>query len=202
MIVTIDLEEPESWLVYRVADVIREGGLAIVPTDTGYGFCCDIHNRAAVEKLYRVKNIDRKKPLGLLVRDIQEAATYTAGIPNWAFRIMKRGTPGPYTFILTASKQIPRMMLSKQRTVGVRIPDAQLIILLTEQLTNALVTSSVPIQRIEALYDPAEIEQRYGKEVDVIVDGGICPVNPSTVIDFTGRDVEVIREGAGSLDIL
>lgn len=201
MHLAIDFEEPESWLLYRVADALRDGKVIALPTDTGYGFACDILNRQATEKLYRLKGMDKQKLLSILVPDIQTASLYTAGIPNTAFRIMRRALPGPYTFILRASKEIPRTLLTKQRTIGIRIPDAPLIIALGEQFERAILISSVPADDDQASHDPQQIEREY-RELDLIVDSGILPLQPSTILDLTGNEPVVLREGAGSLDVL
>lgn len=197
MYLQIDGEYPELWRLDAVARAVREGGLGVIPTDTVYAFVCGIGSKRAIERLYRVKELDQKKPLSILCQDLRAVSEYTRGIPTSAYRAMKRCLPGPYTFILKASSQVPRIMLRKRRTVGVRVPDDDICAALLQALDEPLLCSSVRTKDDSFWNDPAQISDEFGKRLDFVVDGGERLAEPSTVIDLTGRVAEVIREGKG-----
>jgi len=202
VLLTIDANEPEPWLVARVAQVLRRGGLAVVPTDTVYSIVCLISDGDAVTRLYEAKGISAAKRLSLLVPDIASAAAYTRGIPNQVFRIMRRALPGPYTLIFQASSEVPRIMLHKRRTVGLRIPDSAIVLALLTELQEPLLSTSVRNLSDEWVLDPVAIDTDYGEAVDVVVDGGLLAAEPSTVIDLSGDRPVLVREGKGDLGVL
>jgi len=202
VLLTIDANEPEPWLVARVAQVLRRGGLAVVPTDTVYSIVCLISHGDAVARLYEAKGISAAKRLSLLVPDIASAAAYTRGIPNQVFRIMRRALPGPYTLIFQASSEVPRIMLHKRRTVGLRIPDSAIVQALLAELQEPLLSTSVRNLSDEWVLDPVAIDTDYGDAVDVVVDAGLLAAEPSTVIDLSGDRPVLVREGKGDVGVL
>jgi tRNA threonylcarbamoyl adenosine modification protein (Sua5/YciO/YrdC/YwlC family) len=202
MLLAVDPVEPEHWLVADVVKVIRRGGVVVIPTDTVYGAACDIASEPAVERLYQLKGMSDKKLLSILCADLVMAASYTGGIPNTLFRVVRRKLPGPYTFILPASKALPRIMRKYRRTVGIRVPDCPITLELLRQFGRPLITTSMRSGPGTWLNDPSEIELEYRGQVDLVVDGGRLFPEPSTVIDFTGAQPEVVREGKGPVDFL
>jgi tRNA threonylcarbamoyl adenosine modification protein (Sua5/YciO/YrdC/YwlC family) len=200
VLLSIDPVEPEPWLVARVEQLLRRGGLAVLPTDTVYALACRLGDPDAVERLYEVKNITAAKRLSILVPDIAAASRYTRGIPNSVFRAMRRVLPGPYTFIFQASSEVPRVMLRKRRTVGIRIPDNAIVQALLLSLDEPLLSTSVRNERDEWILDPLQIEADLDGGVDLVVDGGRLTDEPSTVIDLSGGEPVLVREGKGDVD--
>jgi tRNA threonylcarbamoyl adenosine modification protein (Sua5/YciO/YrdC/YwlC family) len=202
VLIQIDPDQPESWLVARAAEVLRRGGVAVVPTDTVYGLACGISHPRAIERIYALKDLDAKKPLAILVPDMRVASTYATGISTSVFRMMKRVLPGPYTFIFEATKEVPKIMLRRRKTIGLRMPDNVIVMELLDELGEPLLTTSVRQPDDQFLNDPVEIEQRYGSGVDVVIDGGVLLPEPSTVVDFSSDVPELVREGKGDVDAL
>lgn len=202
MLLTIDPLEPESWLLARVVNVLRRGGLVVTPTDTVYSYACLLDNPDAVERLYQVKGIAAAKRLSILVGDLATAARYAKGMTTPVFRMMKRVLPGPYTFIFPATSQVPRTMLRKRRTIGIRYPDSPILLALLEQLQAPLLTTSVRNDADEWVLDPVEIDSQVGHLVDLVIDGGKVPNEPSTVIDLSGDEPVLLRQGKGSVEAL
>jgi tRNA threonylcarbamoyl adenosine modification protein (Sua5/YciO/YrdC/YwlC family) len=202
MLLAVDPVEPEHWLLAQVVKILQKGGVVVIPTDTVYGVVCDVRSDVGAERIYRLKGMDPKKTLSILCSDLGMAAQYTRGIPNTLFRVVRRKLPGPYTFILPASKELPRIMRKNRKTVGVRIPDCPIALALIEQFGRPLLSTSVRLKPGEWILDPEAIEDTYGNSIDLIVDGGALYPEPSTVIDFSGMDPEVIREGKGAVDFL
>jgi len=197
MLLSIDPEQPEPWLIGRVANTLRRSGVVVIPTDTVYALACSLESAEAVERLYEVKGITPAKRLSLLVPDIATASRFTRGITNSVFRAMRRVLPGPYTFIFAASTEAPRIMLRKRRTVGIRLPDSPIALALLAELGEPLLTTSVRGPQDEFLLDPAAIEDELGSQVDLVVDGGLLANEPSTVVDLSGGEPVVVREGKG-----
>ncbi len=202
MILELDPYDPEHWIAQEAVRVLERGGVVALPTDTVYGVACDIENDAAVKRIYQLKGMDPKKLLSILCADLTMAAKYTQGIPTAWFRILKRELPGPYTFILPASKEMPRAMLKQRKTVGIRVPDCPIALELIRQLGRPLLSTSIRMGEAEWLNDPVEIETYYRHELDLVVDGGLLIPEPSTVVDFSGREPELVREGKGNVDFL
>ena len=202
MLIQIDADQPESWLIGRAADILKKGGVAIVPTDTVYGLACDITNQKAIERIYKLKNLDAKKPLAILVSDMATIGHYARSISNTSFRTLKRVLPGAYTFVFNATQDVPKIMLRKRKTIGVRMPDNAIVLDLLEELGSPLLTTSIRTPDDDFINDPLVIEDIYGKNIDLVIDGGLLAPHPSTVIDLTGHDPILIREGKGDIEAL
>jgi len=198
MLLKINPETPQLRLVRIVADSLRQGGVIAYPTDTIYGIGCDIFNRKGVKKIYQIKQRDPRKPFSFICSDLSEVANY-AQVSNAAFKIMKRYLPGPYTFVLEASRVVPDLLTTKQKTVGIRIPDNPIALQIVRELGHPLVTTSANISGEDIFSDPADIQQKLGKLLDLVVDGGSLSGDPSTVISLVNDQVEVIRAGVGDI---
>ena len=192
---------PEPWLIKQVVDAVNRGKVVILPTDTVYAIVCSVDSKKALETIYKIKNATSGKPLSVLFPDLSTITDYTRGIPNAAFRVMKRTLPGPYTYILEASKRLPPGALEKRTTIGVRIPDHPVALAVLRELSHPLMATSVTHEDDQVLDDPIELSQRLGRDTDYVVDAGAIYPQPSTIIDFTGPEPVVVREGKGSLDL-
>ncbi len=202
MILEIDPVEPEPWLLVRAAKVLREGGIVVSPTDTVYGLTCGITHHDAIRRIYKLKDMDPKKPLSILVGDMTMVGRYAKGVSTPAFRLLKRVLPGPYTFIFEATSEVPKIMLRKRRTIGIRMPDNPIILALLEEMGEPLLSSSILDPENEFVNDPEEIEQSLGRNVEMVIDGGILLPLPSTVVDLSGDGPVLIREGKGDVELL
>jgi len=202
VIVEIDPTEPEPWLVARAADVLRKGGVAIIPTDTVYGLACGISHDKAIKRIYSLKDMDPKKPLAVLVGDMTTVGVYARGVTTPYFRLLKRVLPGPYTFIFDATSEVPKIMLRKRRTIGVRMPDHPITLALLEELDEPLLTTSVRTPDDHWVIEPLEVESTLDDRVDVVVDGGPLVAQPSTVVDLSGSEPVLVREGKGDVAAL
>lgn len=199
MIFVINPQNPQPRLVRQTAEILQKGGAIISPTDTTYGIGCDLFNKKAVERVYRIKEAEPDKPLSFICADLKDLSTYAVGVSNYAYQTMRRLLPGPYTFVLRASKMVPKIMVSRQKTVGIRIPDNEICLSIVRELGHPIVSTSVAQPRDEVLSDPEEIHARFGKQVDLVIDGGILLSDLSSVVDLSGEMPEVIREGKGDV---
>ena len=190
-------EQPQTRHIHRIVSQLQSGGLIVYPTDTMYGLGCDIFNKKAIDRIYQAKQRSHTKPLSFVCADLTDLAQYARNISNTTYRLMKRLLPGPYTFILEASRQVPKFMMSNRKTVGIRVPDNEICLSIVRELGRPIVSTSVTQHEDEILNDPKIIEARFGKVVDIIVDGGILVSDPSTVVDLTGEEPVVLREGKG-----
>ena len=198
--ISVDERWPNARQIERVAQIIESGGLVVYPTDTIYGLGCDMMNRKSVERVYEMKGKNRKHPLSFICPDLKNIARF-AVVSNIAYRLMKRILPGAYTIILPAAREVPRMMMSKTATVGIRVPDHAVTRMLVERLENPIVTTSVPSPAHVAFSDPDEIARRL-PFLDAIVDCGLIAPEPSTIIDLTTDVPRLIRQGKGSIDAI
>jgi tRNA threonylcarbamoyl adenosine modification protein (Sua5/YciO/YrdC/YwlC family) len=200
MILAINPKNPQVRLIHKVVDVIEQGGVIGYPTDTIYGVGCDLFNPEAIQKIHRFKKVEGKKPLSFICSDLKDISQY-AFVSNYAYKMMKRVLPGPYTFILKATKLVPKIAQTKQKTVGIRIPDNKICLALVKELGHPIISTSVNKPN-EGLYnDPAEIEERFGKHLDVVIDGGVIVAEHSSIIDLTGDFPKVIRAGKGDVSL-
>ncbi len=201
--ITIHPQNPQSRLISQVVTVIRHGGVIIYPTDSSYALGCLIGNKAAMDRIRRIRNLDEQHNFTLVCRDLSEIASY-ARLDNRAFRLIKSLTPGPYTFILNATREVPRRLQNpKRKTIGLRIPDHPIALALLESLGEPLMSVTLILPNEEMpLTDPEDMQDRLGPQVDVIIDGGYCGFEPTTIIDLAGDVPVVIRQGKGDTTFL
>ena len=200
MILTINSKNPQLRLIRKVVEVLRQGGVIGYPTDTVYGLGCDLLNSEAIRKIHQLKKMEKGKPLSFICADLKDISKY-AFVSNYAYKTMKRFLPGPYTFILKATKLVPRTALTKQRTVGIRIPDNKICLSLVRELGNPIISSSI-YKPDEGLYnDPGEIQERFGRQLDLVIDGGVIVAGHSSIIDLTDETPMVIRKGKGDVSL-
>ena len=196
----VHFQTPNKRSIQKAAKVMKDGGLVIYPTDTLYGMGCSIRFKQAIQKIYQIKGKSKFAPTSIICSSIQEASNYVR-ISNYAFKVLRRCLPGPYTFILEATREIPKLMLSKRKEVGIRIPDSQVVLELVQELGNPIVNSSINFTEGKLLNDPDEIVKLFNNNVDLILDGGILPNPiPSTVVRIIDDILELQREGKGELD--
>ncbi|MBW2264274.1 MAG: threonylcarbamoyl-AMP synthase [Deltaproteobacteria bacterium] len=194
----INDKNPEKRKIGQAVEILRDGGVIAYPTGTVYGLGCDLTNKKALERVYQIKGIDRKKPLSFLCPDLSEIARF-AFVDNTTYRILKRLVPGPYTFILEATKEVPRLVLRKRNTVGIRVPDHPVAQALLETLGSPIISTSATKDG-QVLMDGEEIEKAF-PALDLVLDAGPGSALASTILAFSSTgEVEVIREGAGDLD--
>lgn len=194
--VSVHPVNPQGRHIARAAQVLRDGGIVVYPTDTVYGLGCDITSKHALERIIRIKGRDPKKPMSFVCSDLTHISHY-ARVSNFAYRILKRFLPGPYTFVLEASREVPKLLLTKQKTVGIRVPDHRVALALVAELGNPVLSTSASRQGIDPLGTAAEVNGSLGREVDLILDVGVLPLVPSTIVSLVDDEVKVLREGAG-----
>jgi len=191
-------DNPQPRLLKQAAQILHGGGIAAVPTDSSYAFVCRLDDRSAAENLRRIRGVDEKHHLTLLCRDLSELASY-ARVDNRQYRLLKMATPGPFTFILEATKEVPRRVSHpSRRTIGLRVPDHRVTQELLAILGQPLIaTTLIPPDESEPMNDPHEIRERFQKTIQAVVDAGACPMEPTTVVDLTGDEPVLVREGRG-----
>jgi tRNA threonylcarbamoyl adenosine modification protein (Sua5/YciO/YrdC/YwlC family) len=194
----IDAEHPQPRAVERAAAVLAQGELLAYPTDSCYALGCDARSRRAVERLYALKGRDKRKPFALLVADLSDVARY-AIVSNFAYRVLRQHTPGPFTFVLPATRLVPELLLNKQKQVGIRVPASQVPRALARALDGPLVTTTATGEEGEPLADPRDIKERYGHALALVLDAGLQAGHPSTVVSLLGDQVDILRQGAGVL---
>ena len=194
---------PQLRLLRQAVALLEKGGVLAVPTDSSYALACHLDDKAAADRLRRIRGVDDRHHLTLLCRDLRELANY-ARVDNRQFRLIKSATPGPFTFILEASKEVPRRVSHPQRkTIGLRVPDhAVLQALLELHAGPLLATTLIPPDETEPLNDAAEIRERYERQVEAVLDAGACPLEPTTVIDLSGDESALVRQGRGDAALL
>jgi tRNA threonylcarbamoyl adenosine modification protein (Sua5/YciO/YrdC/YwlC family) len=198
MLLQIHPDNPQARHVRTVVDIIERGGVVIYPTDTIYGLGCDIFQQKAIERICRIKKVDpRKAQLSFICSDLSHLSDYAKQINTSTYRLLKEYLPGPYTFILPASKMVPKILQSKKDTIGLRIPDNNIACAIIRELGRPILSASLPGEMIEDYTDPEVMYENFRNEVDVVVDGGIGGSVPSTIIDCTKDVCEVTRMGAG-----
>jgi tRNA threonylcarbamoyl adenosine modification protein (Sua5/YciO/YrdC/YwlC family) len=198
LFLTIHPSNPNERHIKTVVECLKDGGVIIYPTDTIYGLGCDIYKPSAIEKICAIKNIQpAKAQLSFVCNSLSHLSGYTKGISTPMFRILKEYLPGPYTFILPASKEVPKLLQTKKSTVGLRIPDNKIALHITQLLEHPIISASLPGEMIEDYTDPELILEKFDKQVDIVIDGGIGGITPSTIIDCTQNEPELIREGLG-----
>ncbi|MBP1648887.1 MAG: Sua5/YciO/YrdC/YwlC family protein [Bacteroidetes bacterium] len=203
MIVKIHLKNPEPRLIKKAAEILAAGGIVIYPTDTVYGLGCSVENKNAIEKIYLIKRQRTDKPFSFICSDLTHISEY-ARVSNAAFKTMKHLIPGPYTFILPAGrmKTLPKILVSKRKSVGIRVPDSRVALDLVKQLGHPILSTSVTSDEGAILNDPAIISEHFNSIVDMIIDGGNLTSEPSTILDLTDEAPVVVRQGAGDTSML
>jgi tRNA threonylcarbamoyl adenosine modification protein (Sua5/YciO/YrdC/YwlC family) len=198
MQVAINNQNPQMRLIRKAVEILRGGGIVIYPTDTVYGMGCDLFNKKGIERIYEIQHRDRRQPLSFICADLKDISRY-ARVSDDAYKIMRRLLPGPYTFILEASRAVPKIILPKRQTTGIRIPKNNICMALVAEMGSPVISTSVKDEDGELLSDPRIIEELFGKRVDMIIDGGIIVATPSSVISLLDEGVEVIRAGKGDV---
>jgi tRNA threonylcarbamoyl adenosine modification protein (Sua5/YciO/YrdC/YwlC family) len=191
---------PQQRLINHVADLLRGGAVIAYPTDTIYGIGCDITNKKAIERVYQIKQWPRTKPFSFICSDLKNISQY-AKVSNYAYKTMRRLLPGPYTFILQGSNQVPKMMLTKRKTAGIRVPDNPICLSLIKSLGNPIISTSAAAHDGRQFNEPWMIEEYYGKQLDLVIDGGWVPGEPSSVVSLIDDEPVVLREGLGTVDL-
>jgi tRNA threonylcarbamoyl adenosine modification protein (Sua5/YciO/YrdC/YwlC family) len=200
MLLHLHPTHPQERIIKQAVELLRNGGVIIYPTDTIYALGCDLRQPKAFERICRLKNIDpAKAQFSLICRDLSHLSDFTKGLDTPLFRFIKAQIPGPFTFILPASKEVPKLMQSKKSTIGIRVPDHPICQQLIGMLGNPIISTSLPGEWVEEYTDPVYMEERFGKQVDVILDGGIGGMVPSTIIDCTEDEPVITRQGAGEI---
>ena len=195
MILSVNPDNPQQRLIQRIADQLDAGGIIAYPTDTFYGIGCDLNNKKGIQLIYKLKNRPLKKPFSLVCDSLKEINQY-AVVSNYAYKTMKRLLPGPYTFILKGTRLVPKIMLTKRKTVGIRVPKNQICLNITATLGRPIISTSAGYD------DPQSIKEAYAPHLNIIVDGGIYYQNPSSVISLINDAPEIIREGKGDISSL
>ena len=198
MLIHVHPENPQERLIKQIVEVLENGGIIIYPTDTIYGLGCDIFQHKAVEKICAIKNVQpAKAQLSFICHDLSDLSQYAKQLDTSVYRSLKQHLPGPYTFILQASKSVPKILKTKKDTVGIRVPDNNIARAIVKQLGRPILSASLPGENVEEYTDPEVIEEIFGKRVDLVIDGGTGGIRPSTIIDFSKGEAEVVREGLG-----
>ncbi len=191
---------PQERHISRVVDIIKKGGIIVYPTDTFYGIGCDIMNKKAIEKIYLLKQRKKDKPFSFICPDLKNISLY-AKVSNMAYRNMKRLLPGAYTFVLPGSKLVPKIMLTKRKTAGIRVPDNNIALAIANRLDYPMISTSATDPDGKAFSDPSLIHDYFMKNIDVVIDGGAVPGAPSSVVSLIDDIPQIIRYGAGDVNI-
>lgn len=198
LLLQVHPDNPNPRNLRTIVDCLSSGGVIIYPTDTIYGFGCDIFQPKAIERICRIKQIDpQKAQLSFVCYDLSDLSKYTKATSTPLYRLLKRYLPGPYTFILPASKEVPKILQTKRHTIGIRVPDNNIARNIVLELGHPIISTSLPGEMVEEYTDPELIAEKFDKLVDIVVDGGIGGMIPSTIVDCTTDSYEVVREGAG-----
>jgi tRNA threonylcarbamoyl adenosine modification protein (Sua5/YciO/YrdC/YwlC family) len=198
MLLHIHPDNPQARQIKTVVDCLQKGGIIIYPTDTIYGLGCDIFHHKAIERICRIKRVDPSKAqLSFICADLSHLSDFTKQLPTSTFRLLKEYLPGPFTFILPASKQVPKILQSKKDTIGLRIPDNNIANAILKELGHPILSTSLPGEMVEDYTDPEIMFENFNKEVDIVINGGIGGTVPSTVIDCTTDAPVLIRQGLG-----
>lgn len=202
MLVHIHPQDPQPRLIKQVTECLKDGGVIIYPTDTIYGLGCDIMQQKAIERICRIKQVDpQKAQLSFICSDLSNLSVYTRSIDTPLYRLLKRYLPGPYTFILPASKLVPKILQSKKSTIGLRVPDNNICQHILHELGHPILSASLPGEMVEEYTDPEVIYEKFSGQVDFVIDGGIGGMTPSTIVDCTTDDWTITRQGLGEIVI-
>ncbi|MBL0701854.1 MAG: threonylcarbamoyl-AMP synthase [Desulfosarcina sp.] len=200
MLIKLNPENPPERLIKKAVAILKKGGIISYPTDTFYGIGCDIMNKKAIERIYQIKQRNKNIPFSFICSGLKNISSY-AKVSNYAYKTMKRLLPGPYTFILEGSKIVPKIMLTKRKTAGIRVPDNNICIALVNELGNPVLSTSASKPDNTILNDPSFIQDYYDTRIDLVIDGGSVPGQPSSVVSLIDDIPEVIRDGVGDVSI-
>jgi len=200
MLIQVNPDNPQPRLIKQIVDSIRQGGIIAYPTDTHYGIGCDIMNKKAIEKIHQIKQRSIKQPFSFICPDLKHISDY-AKVSNFAYKNMKRLLPGPYTFILSGSKLVPKIMLTKQKTVGIRVPDNAIALAIARELGNPVISTSATDLDGNPFEDASLLHDFFDTLIGIVVDGGFVPGRASSVISLIDDIPEIIRHGAGDIDL-
>jgi len=200
MLIKINSQNPQLRLIRKVAEILKNGGIIAYPTDTYYGIGCDIMNKKAIERIYRLKKRNKNKPFSFICSGLKNISHY-AKVSNYAYKTMRRLLPGPYTFVLEGSRMVPKIMLTKRRTAGIRVPSHNICIALTEALENPIISTSASMPDGTIANDPDLLHDYFSSNIEVVIDGGPVPGHPSSVISLIDDIPEIIRKGIGDVGI-
>ena len=198
MLIEINPYNPQPRLIAQVVEILKNGGVIAYPTDTTYGIGCSILNKKALERIYRIKQRERNKPVSFICADLSEISRY-AQVSNFAFKVMKRLLPGPYTFVLEASRTVPDLLMTRQKSVGIRVPDNAICLAIVRELGHPIVTTSANLSGEEPIGDPFLVDEELGSQLDLVVDGGILTANVSSVVSLVGDTPTILRRGIGDI---
>ena len=199
MLISINPDNPHQRHIRQIAEKLRNGAVICYPTDTVYGIGCDIFNQKAIKKIFQIKKRAKHKPFSFMCSSLKNVNDY-GHVSNMAYRIMRKALPGPFTFVLPASKLVPKIMITMQKTVGIRVPNNNICLALIEELGNPILTTSAILDNDgDPLSEAYEFDMLLGNMVDLIIDGGMVFPDPSTIVSFTGDEPEVLRQGKGDI---
>jgi len=198
MLLQINPDNPQPRLIGQAVELLKGGGVIAYPTDTTYGIGCSIFSKRGIERIYLLKQREKKKPFSFICADLSEVARY-ARVSNYAFKVLKRYLPGPYTFVLEASSVVPDLLLTKQKTVGIRIPDNAICLAIVRELGHPIVTTSANRSGDEPIGDPFTVDGELGSQLDLVVDGGVLTADVSSVVSLIGDVASVLRKGVGDV---
>ncbi len=199
-LIEIHPQDPQPRRIKAIVEIIHSGGLIAYPTDSSYAFGCHIGDKKAIDRIHRIRRTDKKHNFTLVCADLSEISAY-ARVDNWAYRMLKSMTPGPYTFVLPATREVPkRLQNPKRRTIGLRVPDHRLVQIMLAELGEPIMSSTLLLPGDSMpLTDPLEIEERIGHQIEAIIDAGPAGIEPTTVLDLSGGAVEILRVGRGDV---
>jgi len=200
MLLKINPLNPQERLIRRVVDILKNGGIIAYPTDTFYGIGCDIMNKKAIEKIYILKQRSRNKPFSFICSGLTNISHY-AKVSNYAYKTMKRLLPGPYTFVLEGSRLVPKIMLTKRKFAGIRVPDHRISLALVEHLGNPIISTSASLPDGTVFFAPSLIHDTFKKNLSAVIDSGPVAGEPSSIISLVNDEPEVIREGLGDVSV-
>jgi len=195
MLLSLNPDNPQKRLISKVVQVLGQGGLIVYPTDTFYGIGCDLFNKKSIKQIYQLKRRPLTKPFSFVCANLKDISLY-AQVSNNAYRIMKRSLPGPYTFVLEGTRLVPKLMLTKRRTVGIRVPDNKICLAIVKSLGRPIISTSIHLE------EPSVIHDTYSSLVEIVIDGGVISHEPSTVVSLIDDNPEVIREGKGEINFI
>ena len=201
MLLEINPQNPQQRKIDQVAEILGRGGVIAYPTDTLYGIGCDIMNKRAIARIYQIKQRSKEKPFSFICSDLKNISQY-AKVSNYAYKTMRRLLPGPYTFILEGSNMVPKMMLTKRKTAGIRVPNNTICLELIKALGHPIISTTARSVEGDLLNEPWLIEEHFGRQLDLVIDGGPAPGRPSSVISLIGDEPRVLREGMGDTSTL